>query len=309
VRVSIIIATRNRAHALGACLNSVATAIAHTAPLDAEIIVVDNGSTDETESIIRAWASTASVPVRHLFEPQPGLSRAHNRALLAAQGELLAFTDDDCRLTTNYVTDLLRHFEADTEPVLRGGRIELGDPTDLPLTIRTAPEPMQWNRRLNSARHQPISGLINGCNMTMTRTIVEKLGPFDERFGPGGVIGSGGDSDYFFRAYLAGFTLAYVPDMAVVHWHGRKTAAQGRKLLQGYLIGTGALYARHAPGHFNLCRPFIWDCKNALKEILAGGISTTTIDYFSHRDKVRYAVQGAFRYWFMRLGAFRFKHQ
>jgi GT2 family glycosyltransferase len=214
-------------------LNSVSAAIAYAAPLDAEIIVVDNGSTDETGSIIRAWASTANVPVRHLFEPKPGLSRSHSRALLEAQGELLAFTDDDCRLTTNYVTDLLRHYDADSEPVLRGGRVELGDPFDLPLTIRITPEPILWNRRANSARHQPITGMINGCNMTMTRGIVETLGPFDERFGPGGVVGSGGDSDYLFRAYLAGFTLAYVPDMAVVHWHGRKTAAQGRKLLQG----------------------------------------------------------------------------
>ena len=161
------------------------------------------------------------------------------------------------------------------------------------------PEPMQWSRRLNSARHQPITGQINGYNMTMPRVIVEKVGPFDERFGPGGVISSGGDSDYLFRAYLAGFTLAYVPDMMVVHHYGRKTAAQGRRLQQGYLIGTGAVFARHAPEHFNFCRPFLWDCKNAVKEILAGGSSTTTLDYFSHHDKVVYAVRGALRYIFI----------
>jgi len=68
---------------------------------------------------------------------------------------------------------------------------------------------------MNSARHQPITGQINGCNMTMRCALVEKLGPFDERFGPGAIIGSGGDSDYLFRAYLAGFTLEYVPDMTV----------------------------------------------------------------------------------------------
>ena len=236
-------------------------------------------------------------PVRVPSERKPGLSRAHNRALLAAQGEFLAFTDDDCRLTEDYVADLCATTPPTASQYCAAG-VKLGDPADLPLTIKTTPEPMQWSRRLNSAPHQPITGQINGCNMTMPRVIVEKVAP-STTFGPGGVISSGGDSDYLFRAYLAGFTLAYVPDMTVVHHHGRKTAAQGRRLLQGYLIGTGAVFARHTPRHFKFCRPFLWDCKNAVKEILAGGSSTTTLDYFSHRDKVVYAVRGALRYIFI----------
>jgi len=54
-------------------------------------------------------------------------------------------------LSKDYVNDLLRHDAGDAEPVLRGGRIELGDPTDLPLTIRTTPDRIRWNRRENSA--------------------------------------------------------------------------------------------------------------------------------------------------------------
>ena len=175
--------------------------------------------------------------MRLLFEPKPGLSRAHNRALLTAQGELLAFTDDDCRLNKDYVNDLLRHDAADTELVLRGGRIELGDPFDLPLTIKTTPDRIRWHRRMNSARHQPISGQINGCNMTMRRALVEKLGPFDERFGPGG------------------------PDMTVIHHHGRKTPQQGRALLRGYLIGCGALNARYIFKHPNPLPPLLLGCE------------------------------------------------
>jgi hypothetical protein len=53
------------------------------------------------------------------------------------------------------------------------------------------------------------------------------------------------------------------------------------------------------PQHFNICRPFIWDAKNAVKEILAGCVSTTSLDYFSHRDKVIYAMRGALRYFFV----------
>ena len=300
MKLSVIVGTRNRAHAIAGCLASIVAAFAAASPLDAEVVVVDNGSQDQTSAVIEQWASGSSYPVRLLSEPKAGLSRAQNVAVQAAQGEIFAFTDDDCRLSKDYVNDLLRHDAADTELVLRGGRIELGDPTDLPLTIKTTPDRIRSSRRMNSARHQQISGQISGCNMTMRRALVEKLGPFDERFGPGSIIPSGGDTDYLFRAYLAGFTLEYVPDMTVEHHHGRKTPAEGRKLLERYLISNGAEYVKHGWKHPNLCRPFYWDIKNAIKEILAGGISTTSLPYFSHRDKVSYTVRGALRYLFLR---------
>ena len=296
MRLSVIVATRNRAHAIRACLDSIAAAFAKAAPLDAEIVVVDNGSRDDTSARVTQWAAAGALPVQLVAEPEAGLSRAHNAALRTAQGELLAFTDDDCRLHPDYVSDLLRHAASDAEPVLRGGRIELGDPSDLPLTIKTTPARIRWSRAMNSARHQPIAGEINGCNMTMPRRIVEALGPFDPAFGPGSVIGSGGDTDYFFRAYLAGFTLEYVPDMAVSHWHGRKTAAVGRALLRGYMIANGALAAKYLFADPNLARPFYWDVKNAVRELLCGSNTFLPEIGFSHRDKVACAMRGAVRY-------------
>jgi len=299
LKLSVIVATKNRAHAIIPCLESISASLAAAAAPDAEIVVVDNGSEDQTSALVEQWARRSSFPVQFLYEPKPGVSSAHNLALRTARGELLAFTDDDCRLSKDYVNDLFRHDAADTELVLRGGRVELGDPTDLPLTIKTTPDRIRWNRRMNSARHQPISGQIHGCNMTMRRAVVEKLGPFDERFGPGSVVGSGNDTDYLFRAYLAYISLEYVPDMTVVHFHGRKTSMEGRKLLRGYLISNGAEYVKHGWHHLNLCRPFYWDAKNAIKEVLSGSASTTSIPYFSHRDKVAYALLGAARYLFI----------
>ena len=295
VKLSIIVATRNRAHAIGPCLDSIAAAVAKAGPLDAEIVIVDNGSTDNTAEIVNAWASARSLAVQSLSEPRVGKARALNLALRIARGELLAFTDDDCRLHPDYINDLLRHAAADAAPVLRGGRIELGDPTDLQLTIKTTPHPERWNRRTKSARYQPIAGQINGCNMTMPRALAEKVGPYDERFGLGSKIGSGDDTDYLFRAYIAGFTLEYVPDMTVVHYHGRKTPAQGQKLLRAYLIGNGAELAKHWK-HPDLCRPFYRDLKNAVREIITGTNTFLPAIGFSHRDKVAYSVRGAFRY-------------
>ena len=83
--------------------------------------MVDNASADDTASVIKAWANANGIPIKLLYEPQKGKARALNRALRAAQSEILVFTDDDCRLSKEYVNQLLRHDAADTGLVLRGG--------------------------------------------------------------------------------------------------------------------------------------------------------------------------------------------
>ena len=301
MKLSVLVATRNRTHLIAPCLNSIAAAFTNAGLIDAEIVVVDNASTDDTSSVITAWAKTSAVPVKLLHEPRKGKGRALNRALGSTQGEILAFTDDDCRLSKDYVNDLLRHDASDTELVLRGGRIELGDPTDLPFTINTDPNLKRWQRTMNSARHERFRGRINGCNMTMRRALAERLGPFDEDFGPGSAIGAGEDTDYIYRAYLAGVTLEYVPDMTVFHHHGRKTTDEGKELFRGYMIAAGALYARYLFKHPNLCRPFCWDCKDAIRETVAGTNTFLPNIAFSHRDCVAYSVRGAARYLFVRM--------
>jgi len=270
MKLSILVCTRNRAHVITPCLDSIAAAIVNAGPADAEIVIADNGSTDGTPEIIAAWKNRTTVPVQFVIEPRPGRARGMNRALSVAHGEIFAFTDDDCRLDRNYVNDLLRHDAADTEPVVRGGRTELGDPTDQPVTIDTNPERERWSLAQNSARHRLIAGVIFGCNMVVRRTIIDRLGPFDENFGPGSVIGSGDDTEFLWRAYVAGIVLEHVPDMTVYHFHGRKTPEDVRVLFTRYTIGFGALCMKYFLKHPNLTRTAWWDIKNAAKEILTG---------------------------------------
>jgi glycosyltransferase involved in cell wall biosynthesis len=296
MKLSVIVATRNRAQAITPCLNSIADALANAAPLDAQIIVVDNGSTDDTPAILNAWASTSPFPCLPLSEPITGKARALNRALRAADGEIFAFTDDDCRLSEDYANDLLRHHAADTQLVLRGGRVELGDPTDLPFTIDTNPNVRHWSRAANSARHENLAGVLAGCNMTAHRALVERLGPFDENFGPGSVVGSGEDTDYIYRAYLAGAILEYVPDMTVFHFHGRKTPADGVALFRRYMIGSGGLNMKYILRYPNFCRQTYWDLKAVLKETVTRRNTFMPEIGFSHKDKLRCVVRGALRY-------------
>jgi glycosyltransferase involved in cell wall biosynthesis len=296
-KLSVIVCTRNRAHAIIPCLDSITQSLTHAAPVDAEIVVVDNASTDDTSAVVREWAKSCAFPVQLLFEPRKGLSAARNCALRSARGDLLAFTDDDCRVSKEYAANLLRHDTTDTEPVLRGGRVELDDPTDLPVTIKTDVVLARWNRQMNSAKRYNLGNCIFGCNMSMRRTVVERLGYFDELLGAGTSIPGGEDTDFIFRAYLAGLTIEYVPDMVVFHRHGRKLISDGNRLFRNYCIGGGALYAKYFFKNPDLCRQFYWDARNAVREIFAGKNTYMPDLNFSHKDKVIYYILGTAKYY------------
>jgi GT2 family glycosyltransferase len=288
LKLSFIVVTKNASRRLVPCLNSIAAALNRAAPLDAQILVVDNGSTDDTGIVVRNWAKTTAIPTLAMVEPRPGKSRCLNLALRVSDGDLLAFPDDDCRLHPQYVNDLLRHDAAATELVLRGGRIELGDPTDLPYSINTSPTPKRWHISLNSTRRDCIAGELAGCNMAMRRALVERLGPFDENFGPGSRMWSGDDAEYFFRAYAAGITLEYVPDMVVFHYHGRKTAEQGRALFRRYSIGWGAVHAKYLFQHYSFYRERYGD----LRALLAGNNTFLRYRFFAHGQTYRAPKNG-----------------
>ena len=159
---------------------------------------------------------------------------------------------------------------------------------------------------MNSARHDNVSYSIYGCNMAMRRSLAERIGFFDENLGAGKNIPASEDIDYIFRCYLQDVVIEYVPDMAVIHFHGRKTFSEGRNLLQNYAVGEGALYAKYLYKYPNFCRMFIWNLKDALREIASGKNrykhNIGDID-FSYRDKIRYNILGAFKYWTMRKSA------
>jgi len=296
MKLSVIICTRNRAHAITGCLDSIAASLSAAAPVAAEIVVVDNGSEDDTSAVVTKWAETAPFPVRLLLETKRGISAARNCALRVVRGELLVFTDDDCRLSEDYAATLLRLDAAENAPVLWGGRIELGDASDLPLTIKTSLIARRWLRKDNPVWYNTEEDAIPGCNMAMRRSVAERVGFFDERFGTGGPLSACEDSDYVFRAWLAGVAIAYVPDMVLFHHHGRKTAPEGWKLLRNYCLGEGALYAKYLFTHPRLCRPLYWDAKKALKEFSAGRNDYLPYIGFSYKEKIIYTLQGTFKY-------------
>ena len=96
---SILLATRDRSASLERTLASIA---AQKAPgISWEVLVADNGSSDDTPAVLEGWAGR--LPLRTATEPVPGKNRALNRVLGMARGTLLLFTDDDVVLAPGWL--------------------------------------------------------------------------------------------------------------------------------------------------------------------------------------------------------------
>jgi GT2 family glycosyltransferase len=101
---SIIIPTFNGASRIGNCLNSL---VKQTTGRDVEILVVDDGSTDNTANVVRSYSS-----VRLIAQANAGPASARNRGALEAKGKILLFTDDDCVPMPDWLAAMLAPFKA-----------------------------------------------------------------------------------------------------------------------------------------------------------------------------------------------------
>ena len=293
-QISLIVCTRNRAESLPACLNSIEQAAVANRAVEVELLIVNNGSTDATAAVLQAWQKSTSVRCRVLLAEQRGLSHARNCGLEHATGKIIAFTDDDCTVARDYLTQVERAYAADAGPALRGGRVELGDPRDLPFTIKTDLAPQRF------AGGHP-GGFIHGCNLTMSRSALELVGRFDTRLGAGQPIGAAEDSDFVYRAHRSGVMVLYDPSIVVFHHHGRRDFAEVKLLQDVYNLGNGALYAKHGLRDWKLLLRICRDIRSGLWEYFGGPLADKEFG-LSHRKNLRGNLRGAMRFWLSSLG-------
>jgi len=296
MRLSFIVCTRNRALALEDCLRSIITSISYAACDSAEIVVVNNASTDTTSATVTAFAKSSSTPVQLIYEPRKGLSAARNAGVRTSHGELVAFTDDDCQVSQTYVEELMRYDAKDELLVMRSGSVVLGDPTDLPLTIKSTTTMQSWKRPMNLKGEGELMSSLIGCNMTMRRAVLDRLGPFDEKLGAGTDCPAAEDTDYFYRAYLAGILLEMVPDMIIKHYHGRKETTDQKNLLRNYSIGNGALSIKYLFRYPNFSRHFYWAIKYYFTELFTKKDNDQFSTSITPGEQLSYMLIGAFLY-------------
>jgi glycosyltransferase involved in cell wall biosynthesis len=243
VGASIVVCTRNRAGRLRECLGYLDAQVgaAHDpAGVDGhEVIVVDNGSTDGTGDVLRAWAAGDPDRRRHVHEPVAGLSRARNRGVQAAEGGVVLFLDDDAVAPRRWLDAHLRAYH-DPDVVAAGGPVVLRWPDGRPRWL--APRLEHWYSALDLGDDRtawPTPHGPYGTNMSVRRRTLDEVGGFDPRLGRRGrSLLSSEEGDLFARVFATGGAVAYEPAALVLHgvtpdrlsrrWVLRRGWAQGR---------------------------------------------------------------------------------
>lgn len=233
--LSLIICTRNRASQLAQTLKRTLTIRSR---LNWELIIADNGSTDGTSAVVREFAAACSHPVQSICKPGRGVSYARNAGWQAANSDIIAYIDDDCYPTEDFIDALFNCFSKDPRLGFVGGRILLHDSSDRRITIQESLERQSFPP---NCFIRP--GVIQGANLAFRRAALIKVGGFDLWFGAGAFF-TGEEAELLARISAAGWAGAYDPTPVVYHHHGRKTAADEWQLMRSYDWGRGAYYAK-----------------------------------------------------------------
>lgn len=206
---SIVICTRNRCAALKQTLDCL-TRLAVPDGLVAEILVVDNGSTDGTWAFL-AEARCPIFKVTALRETAGGKSSALNKALAIARGEMILFLDDDVRPAANWLREITR--------LLAGRRFDgVAGSVRLPAHLKR-PWMNQCHLTWLAATdyvHESSPETAVGANMAVSRAVLARVPAFDPELGPGR-LGLWEDTLFWMQLKMSGYRLAAAVDAVVEH--------------------------------------------------------------------------------------------
>ena len=246
--------TRNRGSLVQRALESIlieVQASSVAADPDLEILVVDNGSSDDTAERLREL-SLGEPRLRVVHESTPGISVARNRALHEARGELILWFDDDVTVRPGWLDAHLDVYRAHPECVAVGGAVELDFEAPRPAWLGPRMEPNLAGYHLDAeytGRASPTDVLPYGANMSTRREAIIGVGGFDGALGRVDQSLISGEETAVLMAlreqgdalWLTGMARVFhhVPaERSTMRWMTRRSYGQGRtdQRMQGRML-------------------------------------------------------------------------
>lgn len=223
--VSVIVCSYNGGKTLPACLES----LGKLNYLEYEVILVDDGSTDDTAHIAAQFPG-----VRYIHQTNHGLSHARNTGAAAAKGEVFVYTDSDCMADTDWLYYLIGTLESGDYAGVGGPNVPPPAQNWVQACVAAAPGgPSHVLLTDVIAEHIP------GCNMAFHRWAFENIGGFDPEYHK-----AGDDVDFCWRIQQAGGVIAFSPTAIVWH-HRRFTLRAFLKQQDGYGEAESLLRFKH----------------------------------------------------------------
>ncbi|MBE0533431.1 MAG: glycosyltransferase family 2 protein [Rhodospirillales bacterium] len=255
MRISVIVTTYNWPEALSVSLDS----LVHQESRDFEVIVADDGSTDDTQKLVEHVAESSSVRIRHVWHPDQGFrtSAIRNKAIVEAEGEYIVLIDGDCFVLPDFVSNHMdlaekRFFVSGKRSFLR---LRLTERV-LERQLRFAPRSrFGWFLRgMSNQCTRPLQFLdlpidntryrqrdkwekVQTCNLGFFKTDAIAINGFDERYQGHGLE----DSDFVVRLLRAGVArkLGDYSSIVMHLYHPRRTgSASNRSLFNEVLHGS-----------------------------------------------------------------------
>ena len=218
VRISAVVCTLNRATYLARAVESL---VNQTYPKEYyEIIVVDNGSTDNTREVVEQFSQCAII--RYIYEPVKGLSQARNTGWQAAAGKYVAYLDDDAIARPRWLEKMLEAFETvKPAPASVGGKVFPIWESKRPAWITDRMLPVyaivDWGTHAKFLKPSSPEHHV-GCNVAYSREVLQKCGGFNVNLGRKGKNLLSNDENLI-RKYMDshGLGIYYDPDITVDH--------------------------------------------------------------------------------------------
>lgn len=207
--ISVIIPAYNSGQTLSACLRALQRQI----HLPDEVIVVDDGSTDDTAAV------AAQFGVSILSQANAGPAAARNRGAHAARGEILLFTDADCVPAPDWVERMLVPF---VDPNVAGAKGEYRT-RQRELVARFVQQ--EYQDRYDRMAGQPQIDFVDTYSAAYRRDLFLAAGGFDTSFPTASVE----DQEFSFRLVEQGYRLVYMPGAVVYHQHDRTLREYARR--------------------------------------------------------------------------------
>ena len=234
VDLAVVVPTRNRPDHVVECAKSLIVCGGFD-----ELLFIDQSDGVETANVVEGLGDAR---IRCVRSDLRGATNGRNLGIELESSAIIAFTDDDCRVAPDWTARIRDAFESDAETAVVCGRVHV--PEELAregFAMSFEPLVREWQGRFPP----PDRDWGITANLSVRRSVLDKVGRFDPFLGPGAPVLCGEEPDLLFRVLDRGLKVVNATEVEVTHLGIRAHGEESRQLWDIYGAGTAAALFKH----------------------------------------------------------------